>query len=514
MLAFIVGAMTPFAFAVEQPAIAQPTLPPPPPPPLETTARPPQAPPAPTPTTQRQVPTDITVPRPRPRPAATGGPTIDPPAPVESTPDLLTTKRRLDPLDLAEKRDDGYFTGLPLIHSDPDAGIGLGARIYHHWNGRRDDPLFAYTPYLHRTYAQAFVMTNGSHYHALDYDGVYVGHSLYRVRAALAYERNTSANYFGRGASTLEPLAYPGAAGSFSQVSDYETSTNGVQPGGTTFARYNRYSLARPIARASIERDLFGGFVRILGGLGLSYVTIRDYTGANVTAGNGARVPEASTLLQRDCGAARAIGCQDGWNNTLKLGVAYDTRDFEPDPTSGLFADVTGEVSTKIIGSRYDYGRVTASPRVFFSPISGAPPARLVLAARAVYSVAFGDVPFFDMGTLAFTDGDQTGLGGLRTIRGFRQERFVGRITALTSFEVRWTFYDFNVRRERIHLMLVPFLDMGRVFDDVRDTTFAGWKRGQGAALRIGWNQATILSVDYGASAEGAGLYVSFGQPF
>ncbi len=438
----------------------------------------------------------------------------DPPAAPEPMPDFLTTKRRIDPLDLAEKRDEGYFTGLPLINSDPDTGVGFGARVYHYWNGRRSDPLFAHTPYLHRIYAQAFFTTNGYQYQALDYDGVYVASSPYRVRAALVYERNTASNYYGRGASTLAPLAYPGSPDSFSQLSDYETSTSRVEPDGTTFARYNRYSLARPVARVSVERDLFGGFVRVLGGLGLSYVTIRDYTGANVTTSNGTRAPETATLLQRDCLAGRVIGCQDGWNNTLKLGIAYDTRDYEPDPTSGVFADATAEVSTKIIGSRYDYGRITASPRVFFSPIHGAPPARVVLAARAVYSVAFGDVPFFDMGTLAFTDGDQVGLGGLRTIRGFRQERFVGRIAALTNFEVRWTFYDFKVRRQRFHFILVPFLDMGRVFDDVRDTTLAGWKRGQGAALRIGWNQATIVSLDYGVSAEGAGFYVNFGHPF
>ena len=62
--------------------------------------------------------------------------------------------------------------------------------------------------------------------------------------------------------------------------------------------------------------------------------------------------------------------------------------------------------------------------------------------------------------------------------------------------------------------MAVPFLDIGRVFDTPKQTTLAGWKRTQGGGLRIGWNEATILMMDYGFSDEDSGLYINFNHIF
>ena len=62
--------------------------------------------------------------------------------------------------------------------------------------------------------------------------------------------------------------------------------------------------------------------------------------------------------------------------------------------------------------------------------------------------------------------------------------------------------------------ILVPFLDLGRTFDSVLDTTLTGWKNGQGAGLRIAWNQATIAFVDVGFSREDAGVYINFNHIF
>jgi hypothetical protein len=85
---------------------------------------------------------------------------------------------------------------------------------------------------------------------------------------------------------------------------------------------------------------------------------------------------------------------------------------------------------------------------------------------------------------------------------------------AVTNFEVRWTFVKFRALKQGFALMVVPFLDVGRVFDDWRDTTLANWKRTQGAGLRIAWNEATIIMVDYGFSDEDDGLYINFNHIF
>jgi hypothetical protein len=442
--------------------------------------------------------------------APNGAATVGRPEPPPT--ELASTKRHMDPRALADKREGWHVAGLPLVNSDPDAGIGLGLRGYYYWNGYRDDALFGVTPYLHRALVQAFATTNGYQAHLIDYDGPYLGHTHLRLRATLSYERNIAANYYGRGAGTLEPPTFPGSAEPFATDDSYQQALGALQPDGTAYTRYNQYDIEQPIARAAVERDFFGGVVRVQVGLIGSYVRLRDYTGAAITAAGGVGAVEAATRLHDDCAAHVIVGCENAWDNLVKLGAAYDTRDYEPDPTAGVFLGVATEMSSRALGSRYEYIRLTEVVRGYWSPF----PAwtRLVLAGRAAYSVQFGDVPFYDMGTLAFTDGDQSGLGGLRTLRGFRQERFVGRNAALANVELRWTLYTVAPGKLRLHFFVAPFLDGGRPFDRVSETTMTGWKIGRGAAFRVGINQATIISVDYATSSEGAGLYINFGQQF
>src|SRR5947207_136105 len=88
-------------------------------------------------------------------------------------PEYRAKKRRMDPQALTDKQENGYFTGLPLVNSDPDTGLGFGARVLYFDNGGRDDRMFEYTPYRHRVYGQAFFTTNGYQYHTVDYDAPY-----------------------------------------------------------------------------------------------------------------------------------------------------------------------------------------------------------------------------------------------------------------------------------------------------------------------------------------------------
>ena len=111
----------------------------------------------------------------------------------------MRDKRRMNAAGIADKREGSYFTGLPLLNSDPDTGFGFGARVQWFDNGSRVDVIFETTPYRHRLYAQAFFTTNGYQYHTLDYDAPYLKGSPFRLRAALIYEKSTAANYYGLG---------------------------------------------------------------------------------------------------------------------------------------------------------------------------------------------------------------------------------------------------------------------------------------------------------------------------
>jgi hypothetical protein len=449
---------------------------------------------------------------PRPAsPAADAAPTTPPPG--------VAGKQRLSDEDFARKKEGYYFTGLPLVSYDPSYGIGGGGRVYFYFDGSRSDPLFAYTPYLHRVYGQFFLSSGGEQAHVIDYDGPAFPDSNYRVRATLEYDSATDWSYFGIGARTMRPLAFPGAPGAtFAKMSDYVTAQNAIQPDGTTYARYNTYNLQRGVLQLALERNMLGGILRSMVGANISYASAHDYTGeptatsAKDAAGHTIDAPEATTLLAADCKANRVIGCGGGWDNVLRLALSVDTRDFEPDPNSGIYAELSGEFGTPLLGSQYQYMRLMASLRAFYSPIPRL--TDLVLAARGTYEVETHGTPLFTATLMPYIDDNHAGLGGFRTLRGYRQNRFVGPVMVVTNYEVRWTFLKFHVLSQGFGLIAVPFLDMGAVFDDVRKTSFSGWARSQGMGLRIAWNEATILMLDYGVSEEDSGLYLNFNHIF
>jgi outer membrane protein assembly factor BamA len=435
-----------------------------------------------------------------------------PPRDLTTIPDFMRNRQRMGDYVIANKVDGGYFTGLPLINSDPDTGYGFGARVTYFNNGPRADKMFEYTPYRHRLYGQAFFTTNGYQFHTLDYDAPYLDDSPVRLRANIAFEKNVAANYFGVGPSSLGRLEYPGRGRSFSSMSEYTDALRQVTPEGNAFTRYNQYIFQRPSATATLERDFFGGIVRALFGFTASYVDVDQWTGRTVDArapgaSEDTEVQQAPTRLADDCARGIVSGCQGGFNNSLKLGLAFDTRDFEPNPSSGWFIDLTTELAGRPLGSDFDWARVTFSPRVYYSPFPKL--TKLVFAGRLVGSVQTADTPIFSMPDLSFTDRNWTGLGGVRTIRGYKQNRFVGRAVALATAELRWTFWEVSPRpRTHLGFMLAPFIDVGRVFDTIDDFELRRFRNGQGVGLRIAWNQATIIILDYGVSREGSTFYV------
>jgi outer membrane protein assembly factor BamA len=415
------------------------------------------------------------------------------PSPAPPPPPAWASSRAKVP-DAAAKVEGGFPDALPLIAYDTNLGLGLGVGGHYTYTGSRADPLFDYTPYRHRFYAQAYATTLGYQQHILSYDGFYVGDSPYRLRAVLTYERNTNANYFGTGTATLADLAFGGRS-----YSTYDAAANAAGP------HYFHYGYERPQGQVLLERTFLGGRVRGLYGINVQYVAITRYDSAG-----------APSKLGSDCTAGLASGCSGGWNNTLRAGVSFDTRDFDPDPTSGVFVDSTGHWSAKGFGSYANYLRWTTAARAYVSPFPKF--ADVVVAGRVLYSIQSANVPFFAMNTLAMAGGtddatDQAGLGGERTLRGYRQDRFIGPVAAAANVEVRWTFVTFPLLAQLFSLQIAPFVDTGRVFDRV-ELSFSDWKVAAGAGLRIGWNRSTIVMLDFGASREDTGFYIDFGMPF
>lgn len=424
---------------------------------------------------------------------------------------LAATARadRLSPADLARKNEGGYVTGLPLAAYSTDMGYGAGARAYYYWNGYRDDDRFANTPYLLRMFLQAFATTRGVQFHWLDLDAPRFADSPYRLRTQLIFARATNSNYFGLGERSLDALSFPGSP-TFDSYGDYSAAQRQIA-GGETFAKYDQYDVLKPNGIASVERGFDNGRLRTVAGLGFLYARIRDYTGKTVDA-TGGKATEAQTRFAVDCAAQLVVGCSGGRDHYARLGIAYDTRDFEPDPNRGVLLDAALDLGTVALGSEYDYVRFLVAARAYYSPIPDH--ADLVLATRAAFVWQSSGTPFFSMNTFPFIEDPRQGMGGHRTLRGYRQDRFVGHVMALVNQEVRWTFARTTLWRQKLAFIAVPFLDVGRPFDRLSELTLRRWRPSYGGALRISWNLATVVTVDYGMSPEDSGLYINFNHIF
>src|SRR5262249_32054963 len=161
----------------------------------------------------------------------------------------------------------GYVTGLPLANYDPNTGFGFGARAYYYWNGTHADPLFGYTPYLHRVFLQAFFTTNGLQFHWLDYDVPSIAGTPYRFRSQVIYLRTTDEHYFGLGSRAMQPLAFPGSDTRYAAFARYHDDLERVTGEGITYARFDGYDHSEPLGLFSIERTFLHGLLRPLAGL-------------------------------------------------------------------------------------------------------------------------------------------------------------------------------------------------------------------------------------------------------
>jgi hypothetical protein len=450
----------------------------------------------------------------RPEVAVTGeqaplpeaGETEKPLPPVIPPLDFFAAKEPMPDLLLKNKREGFYMTGFPALGSDPDKGFVFGAALQLFDNGPKDTPFFRYTPYRKRLLIGATAATKGYSRFVVGYDNIFLADSPYRLTAGLSLIQNDFENYFGAGEQSLERLHFPGSTKSFKKYDDYLDAIDDKQS-GLTWERYSVYKRRESLAGVTIERVFLGGRLKPQFGMHFSLIGVDDYTGDKI---HGAIQQE--TWLKMDDRLGLIDGFDGGWDNSFRVGLAFDTRDFEPDPSEGVFLQAMSRISPKFLGSEFDYTQVTLTARGYHSVFPEL--AHLVLAGRVLYSMQFGDVPFYSLPKLALTDGDTTGLGGWPTIRGYNLNRFIGEAAALANAEVRWKFAETDFVGQHLSFTLAPFFDTGRVFDGVRRTTFEDWKWGTGAGLKLGWNLSTIISFDVGYSPEATYFSMEVGMQF
>jgi outer membrane protein assembly factor BamA len=192
--------------------------------------------------------------------------------------------------------------------------------------------------------------------------------------------------------------------------------------------------------------------------------------------------------------------------------LIYDTRDFEPDPTKGIYLEIANEFSSPIIGSQFTFNKLFVQAK-YFKKIPVGP--RTVFGARIGVGNIFGkNAPFFEFQDQWSPDGSINSLGGKQTLRGYRANRFLARSVAFANFELRARLAEVSFGKQNFAFAFAPFFDAGTVRDKWQNLNFTNIKTSYGAGARVAWNQSTILSFDYGLSKEDKLFYFGIGQAF
>lgn len=460
-----------------------------------------------------------------PRPADAGTAADDASSELE-----LSERKRLSEEDLAAKKEGTFVTGIPDISYDPLNGYGFGAEGFITFNGSRSDRLFAYTPYRSRLAVEALFTTGSQQLATIAWDVPYLFGTPWRLRAEVGFERNPNELYFGTTTKSLRPLRnqYPARSpyrgNPNDTFNDYEYYLATVRPGGPGEAprvadnKYNYFEKREAILNVSMEYAFLGGRMRTVTGLEVAYLDIGHFDGDTVrardpTTGQIVKVPNGRTLITEDEQAGRIVGARRGLVNIVQAGLVYDTRDLEPDPTRGVFAEITNELSVPAIGSKYSFDKVFTQAKGYLR-VTKPGSMRVVLAGRLGAGYTIGAAPFFEYQDEWSSEGSIEALGGYNSLRGYKQSRFVGRIIGFANFEVRTRLFQFDVRHQRFGVSLAPFVGAGGVWDALNQLTWKNIRISEGAGLRVAWNQSTIIALDSALSEEDQQVFLQLGQAF
>ena len=321
------------------------------------------------------------------------------------------------------KKDEIVKTGwniglLPAFNYNNDLGFmgGVLSQIYNYGDGSD------YPNYRHKFAVLASIYSRGAKQLSFDYDSKFLVPGK-RVTAHLEYMDNPLCGFYG----------FNGAVSPYYADFDLRKSADG-EDGIAFYAAYQKKFAASLDLQGRLADNLTW-----IGGLSYSY---QRYTDVSLKPYDGAQ-----TLFHQYVESG-LIPESDTWGHRIgvKAGLVYDTRDFEANPSRGIYASaiLDGGLSLSS-GSRASVG-VSADFRQYVPVI----PSWLTFAYKLGYSsLIAGSLPFYALPTFA--------------MRGSFGSRIAGAGVASASADIRLRAASFKAFKQNIELGLVGFADAGAV---------------------------------------------------
>ena len=160
-----------------------------------------------------------------------------------------------------------------------------------------------------------------------------------------------------------------------------------------------------------------------------------------------------------------------GGNTTqFRLGLIYDSRDHNSDPTKGIYAEATLVGAPDLIDRKgYSNLSYTFLWRQYIPVYKD----KLTFAYRlGAQNRIAGKTPWYminNLNTLFFQKMYTEGLGGAVTMRGVNRNGVIGEGFAFANLELRWRIVGFQFINQNWQVALNPFFDAGMVTQKFRE---------------------------------------------
>jgi Omp85 superfamily domain len=326
---------------------------------------------------------------------------------------------------------------MPLLGYNSDEGIGAGAVLSLHHRTKGTDIL------RNEVSFRLFGTTSLVQRHELRWEGVDVLGLPLRIWARVGYFSTLTQPYCGRGNAVSCDESIPAA---IAQARGYE---EGSAQHDSFVRRFYTMRYIRPHADTLLRWRVTDKPQRteVFGGWRLSW---------HIPGTLFERGPYPSSLYARIHPDGEA-----GIASVPQLGVTYDTRDFEPSPSSGVFVEASVRASHPWLGSKWTWAGTNVTGHLYETLL---PSPHLVWAGRLMVDLMAGDAATEDILQIGGTR-NFGAFGGQWIGRGVRDRRYLGKIKVVHQSELRLDVYGFEIFGIRIESGVVGFGDVG----------FIGW---------------------------------------
>lgn len=403
------------------------------------------------------------------------------------------------------------FGVLPALGYDSNLGLLYGGiiNLFDYGTGER------YPDYNHNIYMQLSAYTQGS-MDAIFYFDSYTLVPNKHFTGRLSYNKNRAYPFYGfNGKQTVYNADFANK-----DKTDFLTQV---------FYKNDRQLIKGDV----ILQDKFGDtdFNWMLG-LDLSYYNMGTVDIDHLNKGKDeADLIKDTTILYDNYVNWGIISDEEkdgGFDNSIKLGLVYDTRDRLTNPMKGMWTELITRTAPSFLGNHNNYFKVSLIHRQYFTLVKE----KLSFAYRLWYEGGFGDVPFYSRQYLT-TSNYVEGMGGATTMRGILMNRVVGKQTGIANLELRWKALRFKMINQNFYLGLNAFADAGYIIqgfdmdlskvpvavkDQYFGTNYKELITSGGIGVKLVMNENFVVSGDYAMSFDenygATGLYVMIGYLF